>query len=153
MEWFSVALRCHHPAWDPNQVSSALGMTPKIAWGVGELRRTPDGELLGGKYENTYWCSQDLDGFSGDPVGTLAKYLDILERKRSSIQAIVGTGGRLEFFVGWGLGGPSDGEELGSGLLRRLGDLSIDLSLCVYEQIRGGSRPSEPTVAQGPLVL
>ena len=55
-------------------------MTPKIAWGVGEPRRTPDGELLGGKYEDTYWCSQDLEGFSGDPVGTLTKYLDILER-------------------------------------------------------------------------
>jgi len=142
MEWFSVALRCHHPVWDPNQISSALGMTPKIAWDVGAPRRTPDGELLGGKYKDTYWCSQDLEGFSGDPVGTLTKYLDILERRRLSIQAIVDTGGRLEFFIGWGMGGPSDGEELSGGLLRKLGELGIGLSICVYERARGSQSPS-----------
>jgi hypothetical protein len=134
MEWFSVTLRCHHPNWDPNDISAQLGMTPDVRWKAGEERRTPKGQVLDGQNKSSYWCSPELGGSWDDPPKALMDHLEMLESNRAFIEGFVATGGRIELFLGWGLLGPSGGQLLDAVLLRRLGELHVDLSIDVYAQ-------------------
>jgi hypothetical protein len=134
MEWFSVTLRCYHPDWDPNDISSQLGMMPSISWKVGDRCCTPNGDLLKGERSSSYWCSQKLSGDWGNPSQTLLQHVATLESKRAFLEKVLATGGRIEFFLGWGLPGPTGGQFLDANLLSRLGELGIDLSIDVYAQ-------------------
>ena len=136
IEWFSVTLRCYHPEWDPGQISTQLGMTPEVSWKAGDQRRIPSGETLSGRCRSTYWCSSKLLGSWDHPIATLTEYIKLLEGKREFIQNLISSGGRIEFFLGWGLPGPSGGQVLDVDLLGRLGSLGINLAIDVYAKER-----------------
>jgi hypothetical protein len=134
IDWFAVSLRLCHPNWDPKDISSQLGMLPRVSWKAGDRRCTPKGQLLEGQYRSSYWCSSKLTGDWEKPSEALADHLDVLERKQAFIEKFIEGGGCVEFFLGWGLPGPSGGASLDAVLLKRLGDLGIDLSIDVYAQ-------------------
>jgi len=41
---YHVGLRLWRPKMDPQEITAALGVTPKGAWRAGDLRRTPVGK-------------------------------------------------------------------------------------------------------------
>jgi hypothetical protein len=61
----------------------------------------------------------------------MAELLDRLEPKRSFLARVRSEGGTAEFFVGWYFDGNS-GDVFDCGLLARMADLKINLSLDVY---------------------
>jgi hypothetical protein len=130
---YKISLRIRHPALDPADMTSALGINPSRFWRVGERRHTPKGDLLEGIYRENYWTArlaeghwpdQDLATAIGNLLNPLAVHRDFFHRIRSE-------GGRTELFVGWFFDGQSGGL-FSSDLLARFADLKVDLSLDVY---------------------
>jgi hypothetical protein len=62
---------------------------------------------------------------------SLLRCLELLEPHRAFLDQLVRTGGYIEVFVGWFMGG-NTGEALGSELLQRMGNLGVSLSLDIY---------------------
>jgi hypothetical protein len=52
---YKVSLRFSHPKMDPHEITTALGLSPKRSWMVGEPKTTPTGQRLKGINRKTYW--------------------------------------------------------------------------------------------------
>jgi hypothetical protein len=111
-------------------------MEPKWTHQIGEPRITPDGELLGGVYDCNY-CSFSLWRQNDENVDTevlesvLSKMTDRLIVHKDMFLRIKNGGGSVEFFVGW-FAGSNNGAIFNAALLKRMGELGLDLSLDVY---------------------
>lgn len=128
---FAVSLRTFSIDVAPAEICAQLGLTPKWMRRIGEPRTNPAGLVLGGIYDESY-CSfpierktdEDLADLLERVTEDLVKHADLFLRIRAG-------GGRSEFFIGWYSVG-NTGNTFGSSLLKRLGDLGIDLALDVY---------------------
>lgn len=130
-ETFSISLRTWHPVMPAQELIEAIGMEPQLACSVGARRVNPVGELLDGVYRASY-CSFDLVlKVPGDFTEALAPLLDQLEKNRSIFRQIALTGGRTEFYVGVFVEG-SSGFTLSTSDMRRMAELSLELSVEVY---------------------
>jgi hypothetical protein len=54
---YTFTLRIKHPSFDPDEITSALGISPDHAWACGEPRRSEAGLTLGGARRNSYWSA------------------------------------------------------------------------------------------------
>ena len=128
---FAVSLRVFSQTIDPSEICTQLGLVPKWRHKIGEPRVNPKGVPLGGFYDSSY-CSfslirqgeEELHEMLDRIVGELLPHKDLLCRIRDD-------GGRTEFFIGWYSTG-NTGDTFTCTLLRRLGELQIDLALDVY---------------------
>lgn len=128
---FSVSLRFFSLNIDPDIICQQLQCVPKWKYKMGDLRKTPDGRALGGVYDRSY-CSFKLAGrqsvefheFLEETIADLFKY-------KSTFDWVADSGGRSELFIGWDSPGNTGGV-FESALLRKLGELNIDLALDVY---------------------
>ena len=128
---YDLSLRIKHPHMDPNIICEQLGLDAKHKWKCGDQRRTPKGDMLNGKYQETY-CNFQLAHKSdvallyliSDTNLKLKNHADFLENLRSS-------GGVLEYFVGMYFDKCS-GEIFDFKILGELAELKIDLSLDLY---------------------
>ena len=128
---FSLSLRIEHPGMSPQDISTALSLTPRTSWCAGDPRRSPEGRVLDGRYPTTYW-SCNLDHPPGESLSEcLGRSAETLAPHAEFLRTIRSTGGRCEFFVGW-FSGRNSGELLGCHLLCKLCELQIDLALDVY---------------------
>src|SRR6266404_3135648 len=130
---YSLSLRISHPQLNPDDVSRVLQLTPKKSWRAGEDRfNRIDGKVYG-QYTTGYWYCNLGEGERDRNF--LNDYIEECVRRLAGhanyFREIATSGGRVEFFVAWyGVG--NIGECFQSGLLRQLGEMSIDLSLDVY---------------------
>ncbi len=129
---YAYSLRLRHPSCDPSEISRALERTPRFSWKAGEPRKTPDGKALDGVNPCTYWCSEQAHGDDGELVRALSLDLDWLEKHRDFLIQFSGSGGSVEYFVGWYTPAKNSGEMFHWSLLKRFSDLRIDLALDVY---------------------
>ena len=129
---FSTNLRLHHPTMSPDEISTALGMTPKRAWQVGHERVTPNGMKLEGVYRDTYWSSSGRSGEDSQLLDTMDSDLSQLEGKKAFLDTFVATGGRVTYYISWFASDRSGGSSLSWSLLEKLAELKIDLALDVY---------------------
>jgi hypothetical protein len=127
----SVTFRIIHPSINPDEISTQLVLLPRTSGRVGDSRKTPNGDPLKGKNESTYWTYPISCQESNGLADILESFTDDLEIHRDFLLNLYATGGRLEYFVGW-FSGTNSGEEFKHGLLRKLADLHINLSLDVY---------------------
>jgi hypothetical protein len=139
---YKISLRVRHPSLDPAEITSALGLNPSRSWRAGEVRTTPKGNPLEGRYSDSYWVVQLGNGRWPDKTlaAVINERLDQLARHQALFQRIRAEGGMVEFFVGWFVEGNS-GDVFACDLLARMADLKIDLSLDVY--------PPDPSNASG----
>jgi hypothetical protein len=119
---------------DPAEITSALGIVPTRTWLAGDPRTTPNGTPLEGRYHESYWTSGDLT--NGEwPGRSLADSMDgLLDRlvpHQDFFRSVRDANGTVEFFVGWFFEGNS-GDIFKCGVLARMADLGIDLSLDIY---------------------
>ncbi len=121
--------------WDPNinlsEVSDRLGLIPQRIWAIGELRTDPKGNSLPGTYDNSYCFFELTQQQDEDLPSMLTRISQYLMPHKNLFQHIKEAGGSIEFFIGWFSVG-NTGEIFDSLLLRRLGELGIDLALDVY---------------------
>jgi len=74
------------------------------------------------------------DAEQNDLPSALAAAVETLSVHRSFFERIRSEGGRAEFFIGWFMDRSMAGEILDSALLRRIGELGIDLDFDIYER-------------------
>lgn len=115
---------------DPDEISSSLALKPSVTWKRGEQRRTSNGVVLEGSYDQSYWVgSLPMDSNPQGLVDTLEHYLLNLEKRAEFMRDFNNTGGNAEFFVGWfGTGGATFAWDL----LERCAFLRIELGMDVY---------------------
>jgi hypothetical protein len=141
---YSISLRITHPSIDPTLITAELGSDPRRSWRAGLERRAPDGELLRGINQQSFWVGSHLEGESGVVALSEALHglLEKLERHRAFFRRLRDEGGVVEFFIGWFLGSQG-GEIIEHSLMARLADLQIDLSLDMYPGEDDETQPTE----------
>jgi hypothetical protein len=127
----SVSFRISHPTIDPDEISTQLGLEPKISWRAGDVRQSPKGTPLEGRNETTYWSYALNCQPTSELIELLEDFTVRLESYREFLIHLRSTGGRLEYFVGW-FSGPNSGEVFDHRLLGKIANLQIDLSFDIY---------------------
>jgi hypothetical protein len=128
---FEVSLSISHPDIEPAEISRIVGLVPKRATRVGELRTTPRGERLEGAYEFSHW-THSFDVQRASELGVVLE--DLVERLQSQetfFHRVVREGGAVELFCGVFAAGNWD-EVLPHSLMGRLAALRVDLRLDVH---------------------
>jgi hypothetical protein len=130
---YKISLRVRHPSIDPAEITYAVGLTPSRYWRAGEPRTTPRDKPLEGIWPHTYWTARVMEGeWPGKGLQVaIGELLDQLELSKGFLEKVHSEGGTVEFFIGWFFDGQSGGV-FDCGLLARMADLKIDLSLDVY---------------------
>lgn len=123
-----VSLRMTHPTMDVSTFCESLGLHLFRYWIAGQPRKTTDGKLLNGVYENSYCCCRLFVEDYEDLEPALEKCLHLLEMHKVDVQVITDSGGEMNFFIGWFFEGTS-GLEFDWKILRRMSDLKISLQL------------------------
>ncbi|AXW63938.1 hypothetical protein CJO94_19310 (plasmid) [Ralstonia solanacearum] len=133
---YAVSLRFFSKTFDLDDVCSQLNLSPKWLNKIGEPRINPKGTPLGGVYDCSY-CSVILEPHEAEELHeTLERVAVGLMQYKDLFQAIRRDGGRAEFFIGWYSTG-NTGDTFDSGLLKKLGELEIDLAFDVYGESAG----------------
>ena len=128
---FMVSLRFSGKHIDCDYISQHINLKPKHKWKTGEPRKTPKGTLLEGVHERSY-CTYPIEKNEGEDLSELLdRVVDELMPHKSLFDEVRESGGEAEFFIGWFTSGNS-GDIFTYDLLRKLGELSIDLSFDVY---------------------
>ncbi|GFM70858.1 DUF4279 domain-containing protein [Pseudomonas capsici] len=128
---FSVSLRFFGVNTDPDMICQQLGLSPKWKNKMGEPRKGPRGQELGGVYDRNYCSFKLADKQSGELHEFLEKTIADLMKYKSTFEWVKNNGDRSELFIGWYSSG-NTGDILDSSLLRNMGELNIDLALDVY---------------------
>ncbi|MFZ6871481.1 DUF4279 domain-containing protein [Undibacterium sp. Di27W] len=58
---YRLSLQIWHPNIDPSFITKRLGITPRHAQMCGMQRQTPRGQLLDGKYAESYWFADPFE--------------------------------------------------------------------------------------------
>lgn len=129
---FAVSLRVSsQSSIDLAELCVPIGLEPKWHYKAGEPRMTPKGTPLDGVYDRSY-CSFRLTGFDDEELHEmLVRVVDDLLQHKEIFRRIREDGGRAEFFIGWFSSG-NTGDTFSHDLLRKMGELKIDLALDVY---------------------
>ncbi len=128
---FAVSLRVYSQVVVPSEICAQLGLEPKWKHEIGEPRVSPKGAPLGGVYDHSY-CSFSLVRQDDEELHEmLDRIADDLLQHKDLFCLVRDEGGRVEFFIGWYSTG-NTGDTFSGTLLRKLGELQIDLALDVY---------------------
>jgi hypothetical protein len=132
-----VSLRLRHPALSPTEISAALGMQPTTAHAVGEVRTTPAGAPLDGRYHETYWSASLTNSNTVASTDTslealLGRSTHEISARRAWLQQFAASGGSAEYFVGLFLSGNA-GVTLSPALMTTLSELGVALAFDLYD--------------------
>jgi hypothetical protein len=130
---YKIGLRVRHPSMDPAEITYSLGLNPSQYWNAGERRTSRSDRPLEGIWPETYWTARVMEGErpGKDLESAIAELADRLEPKKGFFERVRSEGGTVELFVGWFFDGQS-GDVFDCGLLARMADLKINLSLDLY---------------------
>ncbi len=131
-EKFSLSVRFRHTTREISGLAEELGLRIHKAWKAGEAIRNKAGSLTGSKRTSSYVSariatSQNITLFN-DVLETCVRNL---QNHEDAIRRFVDNGGAVEFMIGWFFEGTS-GLEIQPGILARMGNLGIALSLFAY---------------------
>ena len=128
---YEVSFRIHHPAMDPELITSKLGLEPQNKWAAGAPRKTPKGTPLKGVYESSYCTFRLRPSKKIQLADFLKDFNKSLYKHKRFLKSIRSTGGKLEYFIGW-FSNKDSGEIFDLELLGELVELGVDLSVAVY---------------------
>jgi hypothetical protein len=127
---YRVTLQIFHPSADPSDIVQRIGRTADHSWAVGEPRQTPSGRALEGAYRETYCVFEIGRGDDGELAALLGRAAAELEGAKSLFRDLRATGGSINFYVYWTVGGR--GEVFDVALLSSIARLGIDLGIEPY---------------------
>ena len=95
-----VELFIVHPTISPDQISAALGLEGHFAVRVGDLRRTPRGTLLEGRYKDSRWRHSIqhalIDQWFADKI---TAFVDALLPHKQLLHDVRATSGTAELII------------------------------------------------------
>ena len=126
-----ISLRFRHPTRELDYLSSLLGLTCFRSWTVGTARQTPTGKILPGTNAESYWVSLSEypveAGFSNELKATITRLVQV----KDHIRDIKKSGGKVEIYLQLS-GSITNGDSIDSTLLKKMGELEVDLLLEVF---------------------
>jgi hypothetical protein len=143
---FSLSLSIRHPSAAPEEISRALGMEPQHSWQAGDERRGSTGEVIEGKYRETYWMGRlmsepELASDRASIESVLLRTLSQLRRSFDFFTDLSRSGGIAELSIS--IYGRGDFRlELLPESLALLGRLGLTVSLHVTPQAERGEAGS-----------
>jgi hypothetical protein len=114
------------------RIDEAVRLNLSFGWSAGDSRIAPNGTVLGGTRDRTYWTHRVSEGPSADLMDALAANLSYLEAHKDFFRAFTSTGGEVEYDVAWFSTDVLSSQTLPPDLLRRMAELHIDLGFDVY---------------------
>jgi len=121
-------------AFDPDEVTSRLGITPTMILRAGDQRTAPNGRLLGGEYEYSKWMIE-TDGLldSTSLARHLRLLLDMLEPRAEALAGVMRDLGCRSEFMCYFVANTDQlkmyqGPGFSSSLLGRIAQLGADLT-------------------------
>jgi hypothetical protein len=127
----TVSLRITSPVMPAALIVSGVGMTPSRAWSKGDARTTPKGQPLEGVRYSSYATFPLVRKRRSLLTDVLAECEERLADRATVFEAIRGTGGTTELFIGWFLD-RSGGDTLPTSLMMSLAKLGLALSFDIY---------------------
>jgi hypothetical protein len=90
---------------DPHEITTALGLSPKRSWMVGEPKTTPTGQRLKGINRKTYWYAnfggeEPLYSEKTDLTKLLSDMTIQLRPAKDFTHDFVESGGEIKIFIG-----------------------------------------------------
>ena len=114
------------------EITRALGLEPRFSWSAGDLRKTPQGELVNGpKRDKTFWTRRVAQGPLTELPDLLEPLFSLFAEKKDFYLDFRESGGEAELFIGV-FGEGNVGMVFNSPLISALASLDIELSLDVY---------------------
>lgn len=129
---YRVSLRIRHPLAHPDDITIALGLEPKIREIVGVPRLRQNGRWSPVP-TLTYWVYEVTTPDDLSIEEMLTTQLEFLEPRKEYLQSLIGTGGSVEFFVGFFVDDSNCGFMLSPELLSQCGSLGIAIDFDVYK--------------------
>ncbi len=126
----SISMRILHPKLSAEEITAIMKCEPDRAESVGAPRTTPKGQPLDGIYSESFWMKK-FNVRKSSLRQAIEKALTLAESVPSATLQLTRGGGRIEFFIGWFID-KNTGDVLPFDLLKKVGDLQIDLSFDVY---------------------
>jgi hypothetical protein len=127
-----VELFIVHPTISPGEISAALGLDGHFVHCGGDLRRTPKGTLLEGRYQDTRWrhsIRYDLeDQWFAEKI---TKFVDSLVPHKQFLHSVRATGGTAEIIIQF-LGGGYFGDSLPLDALAKMTELQLSFGIECY---------------------
>jgi hypothetical protein len=101
---FTMSLRIRHPAIDPAEISTTLGLQPQHTWCAGDGRLDSAGSALSGSYRESYWVCElmsrpELATNQVRVESELKRVLDTLRRSFDFLQSLRESGGATEIYI------------------------------------------------------
>ena len=128
--WRRYRLLIVHADMDPAPIAEILGLHSTGGHKAGELRFTPKGTPLPGRWTDTRW-SAGLDDFDDHEVeAAIRSFLDRLEVHSAFWRSLAASDGEAHLICS--LDGTYQGLSIEPELLRRLADLNIRLGIEIY---------------------
>lgn len=130
---FEVQLFIKHPSIDPAEITTTLGLEPKIQSRVGDARRTPKGVPLPGIYPDTSWryCERhrvEKQWFAS----RIDELVDRLLPHKAFLRGLRESGGRTWIIIEF-LGDGYFGDEIPLRTLAKLVEFGLDFGIEVFD--------------------
>jgi hypothetical protein len=143
--YYCVSLSIVHPSVDPKSITAAITcLKPKVETMAGTERRRRDGTLIvpNRKAQLSHWLAelhQEKRLYSGDtPISDfIFKQLDKLEKHRALFDSLRQEG-IVALDIGWFSESNYSADVLNAEMLKKCGDLGIDIELNLYSRSSSG---------------
>src|SRR5215471_1164240 len=118
-----------HPTMAPAEISDALGLEAHFAHLVGDVRKTPKGTLLSGKYKDTRWRHRIRYELRGQWFAAeVTTFVNRLLAHKTFFHHVRATGGSAQIIVNF-LGDGYLGDTVPVESLAKMAELQLDLGL------------------------
>jgi hypothetical protein len=128
---YGLCLRIFHPNIDPDEITTCLGLIPDRYWVAGRQRCTPQGRLLEGVNQETYWSYSFETTEEIGPNEFLNQIFLTLHPNKELFDAISNSGGHTEIYFTI-RSDENAGETIKWETLKNFVNLKIDLSIELF---------------------
>ena len=127
----SVLVRFDHPSKDLSFLSDLLGFQCFRSWIAGEPRNTPNGKLLPGTYDRSYWVSslEFCDNATLNKQINLA--IERLSKVEEAVQELLSSGGMVVIYFQFP-GSVNIGTSIDRNNLKKMVELGVGIDIEVF---------------------
>jgi len=123
-----ISIRLRHEFEDVSVLAKLMNLCIKRSWMAGELRRTPHGKILEGKYSYSYCLCKFPYDESNNLEDQLLSGVEFLGKYKEELSVFNKNGGRLSFYMSFEKD-IFEGVIIDPSLLRKLSDLGIYMEI------------------------
>lgn len=125
-----IALYFKHPTWDLSYLETALGLPMRHGWTAGKPWVTNSGAILPARSDN-YWNSGFEFSQERGFIEDINIVLELFQKENVRLRELIASGGSVAIYLQF-QGNVNDGDNIPAAMLKRIGDLGVELSLEIF---------------------